>query len=93
MKDYLSNKKEFGFGKIIERIYNTMNKGNSLEHLQSIERILINGIIYKTKINLEMDKKYRNVKKSYLLNQTIFDLQKEKAIKEAIKYMIICLVL
>ena len=79
MKDYLSNKEEFGFERIIERIYNIMNKGNSL-------RILINGIIYKTKINLQMEKSIEmNLKEIKLLNQTIFDLQKEKTIKETTK--------
>ena len=53
-----------------------MNKSNSSEHLQSIERILINSIIFKTKINPEMDKSIdMKLKVSYLLNKTTFALQ------------------
>lgn len=86
IKDYENDKEEFGFERIIQTVYNTIIKGNSFELLQSIERILFDAIKTKTKINHEMDKSIEaKLKESYLLNQTTFALQKEKAIKEATK--------
>jgi len=86
IKDYENDKEEFGFENIIEAIYKTITKGNSLEILQSIENILFDAIKNKTKINSEIDKNIESkLKQSYLLNQTTFALQKEKAIAEATK--------
>jgi hypothetical protein len=86
MKDYENDKEEFGFEKIIESVYKTIIKGNSLEILKSTEKILFEAIKNKTKINSENDKNIESkLKQSYLLNQTTFALQKEKAIAEATK--------
>lgn len=86
MKDYENDKEEFGFERIIETVYKTIIKGNSMDLLQSIERILFDAIKTRTKISSEMDKNIEDkLKESYLLNQTTFALQKEKAINEATK--------
>lgn len=85
-KDYETDIEEFGFEKIIEAIYNTIIKGNPIELLQSIERILLEAIRKKSKLSIEMDKNIEaKLKESYLLSQATFTLQKEKAIKEATK--------
>lgn len=86
IKDYENDKEEFGFEKIIEAVSKTIIKGNSLEILKSIEKILFEAIKNKTKINSENDKNIESkLKQSYLLNQTTFALQKEKSIAEATK--------
>ena len=86
IKDYENDKEEFGFEKIIEAVYKTITKGNSMEILKSIERILFDAIKNKNKINSESDKNIESkLRQSYLLNQTTFALQKEKAIAEATK--------
>ena len=75
MKDYETDIKEFGFEKIIETIYNTIIKGNSIELLQSIERTLFEAIRKKSKLSIETDKNIETkLKESYLLNQTTFAL-------------------
>ena len=86
VKDYENDKDEFGFEKIIEAVYKTITKGNSMEILKSIEKILFDAIKNKTKINSENDKNIElKLRQSYLLKQTTFALQKEKAIAEATK--------
>jgi predicted GTPase len=86
VKDYINEKEEFGFEKIIERICGIMNEGNSIEHLKSIEKILVDAIVSKKNISPDMEKNIEMLlQKSYLINQTTFALQKEKAILEAQK--------
>ena len=86
IKDYENDKDEFGFEKIIEAVYKTIIKGNSMEILKTIEKILFDAIKNRTKINSENDKNIElKLRQSYLLKQTTFALQKEKAIAEATK--------
>ena len=86
MKNYVTNIEEFGFDKIIISIYKTIVDGNSFEILQSIKEKLTEAIIKKIAIDQNLDKEIeKNLPKSYLLSQTNFQKQKEKAIKEAEK--------
>ena len=86
MKNYVTNIEEFGFDKIIISIYKTIVDGNSFEILKSIKEKLTETIIKKIAIEQNLDKEIeKNLPKSYLLNQTNFKIQREKAIKEAEK--------
>ena len=80
------NIEEFGFDKIIMSIYRTITVGNSLTILNSIKERLIDAIIRKIQIDQKLDKEIEEgLSKSYLLCQTTFKIQKERAIKEAEK--------
>lgn len=86
MKNYVTNIEEFGFDKIIISIYKTIVDGNSFEILKSIKEKLTEAIIKKIAIDQNLDKEIeKNLPKSYLLSQTNFKIQREKAIKEAEK--------
>ena len=86
MKNYVINVGEFGFDKIIISIYKTIVDGNSFEILKSIKEKLTEAIIKKIAIDQNLDKEIeKNLPKSYLLSQTTFKIQREKAIKEAEK--------
>ena len=86
IEDDQNDIKEFGFDKIIESIYKTLSVGNSEEELKNIVEILLNTISNKNKLEEEFEQQIEgNLKKSYILSQTTFAIQKEKALKEAEK--------
>jgi hypothetical protein len=85
-KDYESDREPFGFDKVIQSIYNTISEGNDVNQLnlfnQKIAVALINKVKNDDKLNNEI-KEF--LSKGYLLKHISFDVQKEKAIKEAQK--------
>ena len=86
MKNYVTNIEEFGFDKIIISIYKTIIDGNSFGILKTIKEKLMDAYIRKIKIDEKLDNEIeKNLSKSYLLSQTTFKIQKERAIKEAEK--------
>ena len=85
-KDYESDREPFGFDKVIQSIYSTISEGNDVNQLnlfnQKIAVALINKVKNDDKLNNEI-KEF--LSKGYLLKHISFDVQKEKAFKEAQK--------
>ena len=86
LKNYETDKEEFGFEDVIRSIYKTFAQENFFEVFESIEKKLFLGIKNKIINDKKFEKEIEDIlKKSYLLSQTTFAIQKDKAIKEAEK--------
>ena len=86
MKNYETDKEEFGFEDVIRSIYKTFAQENFFEVFESIEKKLFLGIKNKIINDKKFEKEIEDIlKKSYLLSQTTFAIQKDKAIKETEK--------
>ena len=86
LKNYETDKEEFGFEDVIRSIYKTFAQENFFEVFESIEKKLFLGIKNKIINDKKFEKEIEGIlKKSYLLSQTTFAIQKDKAIKEAEK--------
>ena len=84
VEDY--EREEFGFDKVMESIYEALSIGNSKEDLKLIIEKLLNAISNKIKLDEEYDEQIEKyLKQSYILSQTTFATQREKALKEAEK--------
>ena len=87
IEDYENDVEEFGFDKVLESIYKTLSVGNSKEDLKVIVEKLLYAISNKIKIDKEYEEKIEEkLKNSYILSQTTFATQREKALNKAEKY-------
>ena len=85
-KDYEHEIEPFGFDKILRSIYNTLTEGNDIQKLVKVRERLANAIINKLKNDEKLDKELEScLSQGYLLHNSTFAQQKEKAFREAQK--------
>ena len=85
-KDFETDREPFGFDKVVQSIYNTISEGNDINKLNEFNKKLANALINKIKNNEKLNNEIKEfLNGGYLLKNISFDIQKEKAVKEAQK--------